>query len=763
MRTRLAILFLISFGGVAALSWEVVWQLQASLAFGISAFGTALTLAATMGGMAVGSLVMGRVLHRRTVERPFVLYGWLELVIGISGLLMLPGFALLEAFDAHVYAASPTLAPAVRVLGIAVLLGPPTFSMGATVPVFQLVARRYGASIAKLYAVNTAGAAAGVLLFSFVLLPELGVARTCVLVAGINIAVCAATWIVTRIASETPAPAPAPAGPRDAEPLLAPRISPRLAQAIVAGTGLATFGLEVTWFRALRSAFWSTSHTFAIILASVLIPLAIGARLAPWIRRRGIGPGATVAAAGVAILVVTPLVERMDLFAGVGDAGYFGTLAIWLGLSLAILGPPMVLLGMALPWCLEEFPEPRMTGRLYGVNTIGSVVGSIAAAWLLLPWLGFARASWLIGSAIIILAVPALGRAPRVVAVSAGLLALAAAWQFTSSPGRDRFQGFPDFGGHEVLAFREAPDATVSVIKAPRGNRALMIDGFAASTEGLFGAHYMRWMGSLPMLAHPRPADGLVICFGTGQTTDGVREEGIDALDVVDVSAAVFEMAPLFETNNDVLEDSKVQTIVMDGRAWLRRTTRRYDVVTLEPMPPNFAGVNSLYSQEFYEIVASRLKPGGLVAQWLPFHLVTAEHSVAIAATFVDVFPDSVLWVDPIGGTGILLGRHDAAAAGVPPLGTKWPGLWRETVMRTLDEDEIADAVLLDAAGLRRYAEGGLVITDDNQLLNFGHQHSHYFGQGISADLDKVNRDAITAAAGRAPFRIERPESWRRR
>ncbi|MCP3904897.1 MAG: hypothetical protein GY715_14830 [Planctomycetes bacterium] len=760
MRTRLAILFLVGFGGVAALSWEVVWQLQASLAFGISAFGTALTLAATMGGMAVGSLAMGRVLHRRTVARPFVLYGWLELIIGISGLLMLPGFALLEQLDAQVWAMSPAFAPAFRVIGIAVLLGPPTISMGATIPTFQLVARRYGTSVAKLYALNTAGAAGGVLLFSFVLLPALGVGQTCTLIAAVNAVVFVSTWVVTSFAADdTPSPAAASEAAGPARSLTTPRLSPRMAQVIVLGTGFATFGLEVAWFRALRSAFWSTSHTFAIILASVLIPLAIGARLVPWIRRRGVTPGATVAAAGAAILVATPLVERMDLFAAALGGTYFGALATWLGLTLAIVGPPMALLGMALPWCLEEFPEPRQTGRLYGINTLGSVLGSIAAAWLLLPWLGFARCAWLIGAAMIVLALPALAGGRRF-AVAAGLVTFAAAWYFTSSPGRDRFQGFPDFAGHEVLAFREAPDSTVSVIKAPRGNRALMIDGFAASTEGLFAAHYMRWMGSLPMLAHPRPEDGLVICFGTGQTTDGVREEGIAALDVVDVSGAVFEMAPLFETNNGVLDAPHVNPVVMDGRAWLRRTNRRYDVITLEPMPPNFAGVNSLYSREFYEIAASRLKPGGIVAQWLPFHLVEREHSVAIAATFLAVFPDSVLWVDPIGGTGILLGRF---GGGTGRLGERWPGVWREAVSRTLSEDEIRLAVTLDPAGLQRYADGGVVITDDNQMLNFGQLHSVRLDGEHSARLDTVNREDVTRAAGRVPFRIERPEVWRRR
>jgi hypothetical protein len=39
---------MVAMGGFAALSWETIWQIEASLAFGFSALGTALTLAATM-------------------------------------------------------------------------------------------------------------------------------------------------------------------------------------------------------------------------------------------------------------------------------------------------------------------------------------------------------------------------------------------------------------------------------------------------------------------------------------------------------------------------------------------------------------------------------------------------------------------------------------------------------------------------------------------------------------------------------------------
>jgi len=722
---------MVAIGGTAALSWELLWQLETALAFGVSATGTALTLAATMGGMTAGSLTVGRLLRNRAVASPLRLYGLLELIIGLSGLLMPLGFRGLELLDTWIYGHAPGLASPGHVLGIVLLLGPPTFAMGATIPVFQRVAGCHGTSVSTLYAINTAGAAFGVLLFSFVILPNFGVSQSCLLLASLNLGVCGASFVFQPYTSPSCAE-PAAKALQDQ-----PRLTLAIALPIVFATGFATFSLEVAWFRSMRAAFWSTSGTFAVILASVLIPLALGARLVPWMRRLHISPASVLAVAGSAILLSTPLVERLDLFAKISGE-YYVVMATWLGVSLAIVGPAMTCLGMVLPWCLEEFPDSQATGGLYGVNTVGAVSGSVIATWLLLPSLGFARTAWVLGIAVVMIATIIGTSRVRQLAVVAGAAALGVAVSFASSPGRDRFQGRSTLAGFQILALNEGPDSTTSVLQYPDGKRALMIDGFVASST-LPATTYMSWMGSLPMLLHPDPKRGLVICFGTGQTANALRQEEPEELDIVDLSPAVFDMAPLFEINEDVLNDPRVRPIVMDGRAWLRRTERRYDVITLEPMPPNFAGVNSLYSREFYQIMADRLRPDGVVAQWLPFHLVNTHHAASVAATFQSVFPDAALWIDPTNGMGILLGRR-AETSG--PLGQEWPGLPRRNTGRSLGDTEIQRNIALSSKDLALYAELGTIISDDNQLLSFSRTRSG-LGRTRSNELVKANQSIV--------------------
>src|SRR5262249_20029974 len=173
----------------------------------------------------------------------------------------------------------------------------------------------------------------------------------------------------------------------------------------------------------------------------------------------------------------------------------------------------------------------------------------------------------------------------------------------TQDIGRARVLGTATFTQLSVLAFEEGVESTAAVVEGSVGEglgaaRALVIDGFVATAEDMPAVSYMAWMGRLPMLLHPAPKRALVICFGTGQTASAVLEEGRERLDVVELEPAVLRMAPLFHSTHGVLDDPRVHTHVMDGRAWLRRSGARYDVVTLEPMPPHFAGVNALYSRE---------------------------------------------------------------------------------------------------------------------------------------------------------------------
>lgn len=734
---------LVTASGFAGLSWEVLWQQRAALALGASAQATAIVLACTMAGMAAGAALMGRWLAGRIVARPLLVYCALELIIGLAGVALIPGFAALEVIDGAVWRANPLAVPFVHALCITVLLGPPTLAMGATIPVLVPIVRRMETSISRLYAFNIFGASLGVLAAAFVLLPVFGVFRTALFCVAINLCVSSVAFVMGA------------RGRRDSDDSVGVRPSrPRSielgpARVVVFCTGLVTFGLEVSWFRSLRAAFQSTTDSFAIILVAVLVPLALGAAIARKLPLRSMTMTVLLVISGTLILAATPIIERFDLTETFG-LGSWAMLGARLGLSLVVLGPPMIVLGAILPWTLEQHLEVRAAGQLYGFNTLGAVAGALGAAWLALPHLGFAATAWICGAIPLVIAL-FLGRLRAARLLPIGVVALVAAVGFESGVGRLRVQGaYLRTTDHEVLDSREGPDATASAIELSNGARELVIDGFQTSGDGTMG-HYMTWMGRLPMVLHREPRRALVICFGIGRTADAVRDEGPDALDIVELNPAVLELAPLFSVNQGVLQDRRTRTIVMDGRAWLRRTRERYDVVTLEPMSPHFAGTNALYSETFYRHVTERLSPDGVVAQWLPFHLVPPRDAASIARTFISIVPRSWLWIDPVDRTGILVGTMSQDEG--DRIG-ELPGFDRMVSDRELTEEAVRQGFVLGPSQLVEYGRQGTVITDDNLLLAYGSGRRESRWLGHPAAVHRANLDVVEGV------RAAHPRPW---
>ncbi|TWU48848.1 Spermidine synthase [Rubripirellula tenax] len=698
-------------GGLAALSWEVIWQLRTSLAFGVSASGAAITLATMMAGMTIGASLCGRFIDRRKSTHPLRLYGYLELAIGVCGLALGSCFAWLEQLDRVVYQSQPALAPLTQLFGVVVVILIPAACMGASIPIFGRIGKRFDVSMSLLYGINTLGAAVGTLLVAFWMIPEFGLQGTAVLTALINVAVGVTAYLVAG-KNEAGSQAETSASVGDID------TPSRSVLGIVFMTGFVTFLLEVAWFRALRAAFETTTTGFSVMLAVVLVTLGIAARLVPRIKQYTTRLDLILIFAGIAIFIGTPLIERMDVL--LLTLGSHNTPIHWFCTTLLLVGPAVFLLGIALPWHLEDGYSSKALGRIYAVNTIGSVLGALSAAWIFLPMFGFVHTAWIAGFMVLAVTYALYGIRLPVWSHGVAVAAMVVAVMMDSGVGRERILFSYPYGEHTVIAHHEGPDAATSAIEFANGSRGVFIDGFAAAAFWPT-AHYMDWMGSLPVLLSDQTDEALVICFGTGQTANAVRKEGIKHTTIVDINPAVFAIAKHFPGNDRVLEAENVDPILMDGRAFLRRTTKTFNVITLEPMPPNHAGVNALYSKEFYETAKKKLRPGGIIAQWLPSHLVSEEHARSIARTFQEVFPNAALWADPSDYNGILLGCNDESI----PLGESWPGLdhagdGRVVLQRTLDAEQIRDALLLPPDQLRRYAMTGDVVTDDNQLLAYG-------------------------------------------
>jgi spermidine synthase len=175
----------------------------------------------------------------------------------------------------------------------------------------------------------------------------------------------------------------------------------------------------------------------------------------------------------------------------------------------------------------------------------------------------------------------------------------------------------------------------------------LLSDSFSMSATSPRNQRYMRLFAYLPLALHPGARDVLLICYGCGVTADAfTRKSSLERIDIVDISKEVFSLADSYTGINytNPLHDPRVHPIVQDGRFFLQASARKYDIISGEPPPPKVAGAVNLYTQEFFSLMRSCLKEGGIATFWLPINQLRVEEAKAILHAFHNAFPNALVW-----------------------------------------------------------------------------------------------------------------------
>ncbi len=416
MRDRLlpaktAVPFLFFLSGAAALVYESLWMREFSLVFGNTTYSVTVTLAAFMGGIALGS----RLIAGLRVRNPARWYALAEAGAGVTALATLFLLRQLPRWYGGLAAALPgPLELALRVLSASIVIGPTTLLLGFTFPLLAEFLSRAGdgmhAGIGTLYRVNTLGGAAGVLLAGFLLLPSLGVTGLFVAAVVTDLAIGAAFWILAPPAITLPLQAkPAEAKPAEAKLAAAPDGVPAMLFGLLAFcSGAASFGLEILCTRSLALVIGSSYYSFNTMLAAFLLGIVLGALVYRALRPRRplLLAGALFIALGLLSLVEVALLGSLprlyfDLLRRLGSS-FLAYQAAGFGLSLLAMLPLTTLFGVTFP-LLARLPESqdarRVSGRLYLWNTLGSILGALTTGFLLVPRAGLqASFAWCAGA-----------------------------------------------------------------------------------------------------------------------------------------------------------------------------------------------------------------------------------------------------------------------------------------------------------------------------------------------------------------------------
>jgi spermidine synthase len=792
--------------GASGLVYEVVWVRQFGNVFGNTIHSAALVTAVFMCGLGAGSYLAGVWADRRRGEGLLAAYGGSEVLIGALGIALagiLPRLGALSASissyarDEHGWFEVSALSQIGRCAIAALLLAPMTLLMGATLTLLirHLVRDdlgRAGVRIGALYGLNTAGAALGCFLTDFALVPRLGLWGTQIASATLNVAVgVAALALAARAArSAVPAPEPPPAPEGGAPPEEGARHAVALTAAALALTGFAGMGMEMVWLRFIIGAMGQHRAVFSILLTVILLGIWAGAMIGGAVHRRWGKPASSYIVIEVLFVVATlgllATFDRsavdfrlMEAFraAGSPESGLSPAAQGWVMIRAvaALVGLPSLLMGCSFPLANAnvqrvEARVGRRAGALYLANTAGSVVGSLAAGFVLLPMLGAQQSVFVLalaaGAAIVPLHLStraslggdrAAGAEDYVFAGGfLSLLVVLASWSMLLPSHYLRTRSLPEPLGQRYLTVSEGPSELLAVSVGPDGSRRLWTNGHSMSTTGFKAQRYMRAFAHLPLLSMEAPARALVICFGVGNTVNAVSlHPSVAHIELADLSRNVLSHGSFFAaTNGDVLRDPRLEVFVDDGRQHLRTAPPgAYDLVTLEPPPLAHAGVSALYSKEFYELVRSRLAPGGFATQWLPVEQLQGPESLAVVRAFVDVFPASVL----LSGE-----RHDLILMGttgpsleIDPAAVERRLRERPRVAEDLervDLSRITEIVGTFAAGadtLRRATANTRPVTDDAPSMEYSVM-SKLFSSRIPAEIFDVGGVASFCPSCRA-------------
>ncbi len=658
--------------GVAGLTYEVVWHRLLAVVLGNASFATAAVLAAVMGGMGAGALVVGR---RADRVHPLRLYALLELGLGATALAV-PALATI-ADDASIGLLRavgpgwPSFAIRFGVAGAVVLA--PAFLLGATLPALARTAElvlpagpdRVGRGVGLVYALNTAGAALGCVLTGYVLLGAWGVRGTSTAAACVDLAVGALALLLASTLGRDLPPPTASDPAEDAAPLPRPVLA-----ALAFVSGAVVLGLETVWTRIFLIVFGHDVHAFSAMLASVLSGLALGAALHRALPARirahpRLVPTLFVGL-GVIALGSLALVGRRYLAGGLDVLGIDAAVSITRsetrGLVLqAVFAaltvvPTAMVAGAIFPALSARHPARTAgagAGEVLAANTVGTLVGPLVTPLAMVPLLGIqGAATVLAGLAVIAGGLAALrgGGERRRLFAGVALAALAAAALAVPSALPRRMLAQKIGPAHlDFELYAEGRSATVAVVRNRiHGERQLFVNGINEVTTRLVHDQSFALLGHLGPLLSPRPERVAVICLGAGLSAGAVaRHAAVEDLAIVDLEPAVVAGAERFAAMNDrVLEDDRTRLIIDDGRAHLRTTDARYDVIVLDSTHPRAVDSWILYTREFYRLARERLDEDGVLVQWLPLHGLSVDEFRILVGTFRDTFEDATLWTN---------------------------------------------------------------------------------------------------------------------
>ena len=659
---NIVIYALFALSGFAGLIYEGSWARYLKLFLGHSSYGQVLTLCIYMGGLAIGSFVAGKLVER--VKRPLLGYAAVELGIGIGGIIYHPLYIWLTDYfydSSYVAGLSSRGAEIVKVILATGSTLPIAIAVGMTFPFIAAgLMRKSGAevSLPMLYFTNSLGSAIGILFTSYTLIPVLGNHATLCVAASINFLLAAIFCYIgyttpstyeEELEEEGGAELSKPAEPLNEDYAAEHKLPmpPKNMWFWIAGiTGLTSFVYEIVWIRLLSLLMGSSSHSFDQMLSAFILGLAIGSAVSGKLLKKDSLVVLSLAQIFMGFFALCTLYFYKPFWEGMNVAnqifnttndGYVCWSIFKYALSILWMVPTSFFAGMTLPLITliltRAFKSEAPIGKVYGWNTVGSILGSAGGGLLLLPLLQLkgslvlaAVLDFMIGFILLVIYRKKFRYSVLFYVITAIMILPSFFMNFDPHMiTSGAFRAFKNLHPDEKIIVRDGKTATISFhesdvhyyVKTNGKADASMSKNREKPIEG--DELTQAATAFMPMAMKDKPYDAAMVGFGSGMGAHYLLADPLlRDFDCVEIEEEMMNLARgFYPWNARGYDDPRIHIFIDDAQTFFLTNRRQYDLMISVPSNPWVSGVASLFSHEFYAKMRRYMKPGGLWVQWI--------------------------------------------------------------------------------------------------------------------------------------------------
>ena len=678
---NILVYFLFALSGFAGLIYEGSWARYLKLFLGHSSYGQVLTLCIYMGGLAIGSFVAGKLVEK--IKRPLLGYAAVELAIGIGGVAYHPLYNWLTGIfydSSFVAGLSSRGAEVVKVVLATGSTLPIAIAVGMTFPFIAAgLMRKSGAevSLPMLYFTNSLGSAIGILFTSYTLIPVFGNHVTLCVAASINFLLAT---IFGVIGFGTSPVREDDDGEEKVEEVVVDTKLPMPPKStwfwIAAITGLTSFVYEIVWIRLLSLLMGSSSHSFDQMLSAFILGLSIGSAVSGKLLKKDSLVVLSLAQIFMAFFALCTLYfhqpfwmmmnEANQIFNSTND-GYVCWSIFKYVLSLLWMVPTSFFAGMTLPLITiiltRAFKSEAPIGKVYGWNTLGSIIGSAGGGLLLLPFLQLKGAlvfaavlDFAIGFILLAIYRKRFRRSPMFYVIGGVMILPSFFMGFDPSlVTSGAFRAYKDLHPDEKIIVRDGKTATISFHES-NVHYYIKTNGKADASMSKDRNHPIEGdeltqaaTAFMPMAVMSKPYDAAMVGFGSGMGAHYLLSDPLlKDFDCVEIEEEMMNLAKgFYPWNSRGYDDPRTHIYIDDANTFFLTNRRQYDLIVSVPSNPWVSGVASLFSHEFYAKMRRYMKPGGLWVQWIQTYEFNDQLFLNILKALDVVFPYVSLYKAP--------------------------------------------------------------------------------------------------------------------